>query len=245
MLRFLLTFCGALLLLPAIAPGQSPPKRAAKPAAGHKSAKDSLPVSTDKPSTPSTTPIGPPAKEPEPQKTPEDMNPVVPRVSYRDGMLTIEAPNSSLGSVLTAIHNKTGIQFEGAPGGSERVAIHTGPAPVDDVLIELLHGSRFDYVVIGREDNPSIVQRVILTLRSGGGAMPANLGQNRPIQPEVEEEEGGDPPPLKQAMPVQQPPLVQPQGPVRTQEQMLEDLRRRDALRRRQQQQQKPDDPPL
>ncbi len=203
-------------------------------------------MSTDKPSTPSTTPIGPPAKEPEPQKTPEEMTALQPRVSYRDGLLTIEAPNSSLGSVLTAIHNKTGIQFEGAPGGSERVAIHTGPAPVDDVLIELLHGSRFDYVVIGREDNPSIVQRVILTLRSGGGAMPANLGQNRPIQPEVqEEEEGGDPPPLKQAVPVQQPPLVQPQGPVRTQEQMLEDLRRRDALRRRQQQQQKPDDPPL
>jgi hypothetical protein len=178
---------------------------------------------------------------------------VQPQVSYRDGLLTIEAPNSSLGSVLTAIHNKTGIQFEGVQPGPERVAVRTGPAPVDEVLLELLHGSRFDYIMVGREDNPNIVQRVILTLRSGGGVQPANIGQNRPVQPEVEqEEESGDPPPIRQqAQPgqpvVAQPPLVQnqQQPAVRTPQQMLEEMQQRQLQRRQQQQQQKPDDPPL
>jgi hypothetical protein len=254
MLRFLGTFCGVAFLLAAVAPAQSPSNATADPAR-HKSAKSHHRASPDKPSVPSNVPYGPPGPEPERPKTPEELPAVQPRVSYRDGLLTIEAPNSTLGSVLTAIHNKTGIQFEGLQGGLERVVIRTGPAPVDEVLLELLHGSRFDYVMVAREDNPALVQRVVLTLRSGGGAAPANIGQNRPIQqPEVqEEEEGGDPSPLKQEQPVQ-PPLVQNQQPLgaRTPEQMLEDIRRRELQRRQQQlqrqqqvQQQKPDDPPL
>ena len=249
MLRFIVTFCGIPLLLTAMPPGQSLP--GANPGAGatrHKSAKAGKLAKGDRPATPSTVPYGPPGPAPERAKTPEELPAVQPRVSYRDGLLTIEAPNSSLGSVLSAIHNKTGIQFEGVQAGQERVAVRTGPAPVDEVLLELLRGSRFDYIMVGREDNPAIVQRVILTLRSGVGVAPANIGQNRPMQPEVqqEEEEGGDAAPLKQEMPVMaQPPLVQnqPRQPVRTPQQMLEDLQRK-ALERRQQQQ-KPDDPPL
>jgi hypothetical protein len=244
MLHAFLTFCGGLLLLAAMAPGQSlPDPNARAGAAHHKPAKARHPANTDKPSTPGNVQYGPPGPQPEAPKTPENSAAVQPNVSYRDGLLTIEAPNSSLGSVLTAIHNKTGIQFEGSQGGSERVAVHTGPAPVDEVLIELLRGSRFDYMMIGREDNPAIVQRVILTLRANPGA-PTNTSQNVAVQPEREEDEGGDPPPLRQAVPVQPPLNQQPPG-TRTPLQMLEEMKQRELQRRQQQQQQKPDDPPL
>lgn len=261
--RFLFTFSCILLFLTAMATGQSLPgaNPAVTPAGQNPAANPAGPkppklAKGDKPATPSTVPYGPPGPVPERPKTPGEMPPVQPQVSYRDGLLTIEAPNSSLGSVLVAIHNKTGIQFEGVQPGPERVAIHTGPAPVDDVLLDLLHGSRFDYIMMAREDNPNIVERVILTLRSGGGVQPANIGQNRPMQPQVEQdEEGGDPPPMKQETQqgqtvVAQPPLGrnQQQPGVRTPQQMLEDMQRREQLllqRRQQQQQQKPDDPPL
>ena len=226
MSRLLFTFCCVVLFLTAMAPGQTLP--GANPAvspAGPKPAKAEKLAKGDRQATPSSVPWGPPGPAPEVPKTPEQMPAVQPRVSYRDGLLTIEAPNSSLGSVLSAIHNKTGIQFEGVQPGPERVAVRTGPAPVDEVLLELLHGSRFDYIMVARDDNPNIVQRVVLTLRSGGGAAPANIGQNRPVQPEVEQEEesGGDPPPFKQEPTVAQPPLGQnqQQPAVRTPQQML------------------------
>jgi len=183
---------------------------------------------------------------------------VQPHVSYRDGLLTVEAPNCSLASVITAIHNKTGIAFEGLQGASERVAVRTGPAPVGEVLTELLRGSQFDYMIIGREDSPNIVQRVVLTQRgnAGSAAGTANTLRNA-VQPQAEEEVvNGDPDPQpvqnvrsdQQLRPLQ-PPLVrsQPQsnGATRTPEQMLEEMRQKDLQRRQQQRNAKPDDPPL
>src|ERR1700722_9139023 len=52
--------------------------------------------------------------------------PVAPVVTFRDGLLTVQAVNSNLSSVVTAIRNKTGIEFEGAENVSERVAISMG-----------------------------------------------------------------------------------------------------------------------
>src|SRR5260370_21304668 len=54
--------------------------------------------------------------------------PTPPQVTYRDGQLTVQALNSTLGTVLTAIRNKTGIQFEGLGSGSVRVVIFLVPA---------------------------------------------------------------------------------------------------------------------
>ena len=55
---------------------------------------------------------------------------VAPTVIFRDGLLTVQTTNSSLNSVVTAIRNKTGIEFEGVEGnGGEHVALSLGPAP--------------------------------------------------------------------------------------------------------------------
>jgi len=102
---------------------------------------------------------------------PVDAPPVSPEVTFRDGMITLTAPNSSLASVLSAISSKTGIEFEGADiGAADRLALSIGPAPEADVLSAIFDGWRFDYVALGNPDSPSIVRRVILTAK---GSVPA------------------------------------------------------------------------
>ena len=161
-------------------------------------------------------------------------------------MLTVNAVNSTLSSLLTAIRNKTGIEFEGAElAGQERVAISMGPASEGEVLASILSGSSLDYVVMGRPDSPIIVQRVLLTRRSRPGAPPvvAN-GQQTPTSNGQQEgdEEGQDDNAVEdqqpqdtaaQPPPVQQQPegQAQPQAPAdqtaqpKTPEQLLQELK--------------------
>lgn len=156
-------------------------------------------------------------------------------VTYRDGLLTVQALNSNLGSVVKAIRSKTGIEFEGAENISEPVAISLGPAPAGDVLAAIFTGSKYDFVALGRPDSPSIVQRVILSPKNKPGGPAEAQAQARPApQGEGEEEEvpdeqpnGGDP----QDTPVQPPPVPQqpPQAENQAQqpkspEQLLQEL---------------------
>ncbi|HXO38652.1 MAG TPA: hypothetical protein VN872_08435, partial [Candidatus Acidoferrum sp.] len=110
---------------------------------------------------------GPASQAPQPVAQPSPVGPpVAPVVTFRDGLLTVQALNSNLSSVVTAIRNKTGIEFEGAENVSERVAISMGPAPEGDVLAAIFSGSKYDFLAIGRPDSPTIVQRVILTVKN-------------------------------------------------------------------------------
>src|ERR1041385_1257617 len=161
--------------------------------------------------------------------------PVPPVVTYRDGLLSVQALNSSLSSVVSAIRNKTGIEFEGADGISERVAIALGPAPEGDVLAAIFAGSKYDFLAIGRADSPGIVQKVILTVKGAPGAAPEAQAQQQPPANQGGDEEvpdeqvnAGDP----QDTPVQppQPPPSQPQAETpqnqqpKTPEQLLQEL---------------------
>jgi hypothetical protein len=169
-------------------------------------------------------------------------------------MLTVQALNSTLGSVLNAIRNKAGIQFEGLDAAPERVVVSIGPAPEGVVLAAILSGSRFDYIAIDRADSPGIVQRVVLMARAGGAAAPAAVSggpaADTPTDNDEETAADDDPdnlrgapqdvparPPVMQAQPMPQQPNPQPQGePVtKTPEQLLEELK---ALQQRQQQSQ-------
>ena len=140
---------------------------------------------------PPQSPIGAPAPAQVPAAQPSPMGPAVaPVVTYRDGLLSVQALNSSLSSVVTAIRNKTGIEFEGAEGISERVAIALGPAPEGDVLAAIFAGSKYDFLAIGRADSPSIVQKVILTVKNAPGAGAGTEAQaQRPATNQGEEEE--------------------------------------------------------
>jgi hypothetical protein len=161
--------------------------------------------------------------------------PVAPVVTFRDGLLTVQAVNSNLSSVVTAIRNKTGIEFEGAENVSERVAISMGPAPEGDVLAAIFSGSKYDFLAIGRPDSPTIVQKVILTVKNLPGAVGDAQPQPRPANQGDEEEapdeqvNGGDPQdtpvqpvpvPQNQAPQAETPPNQQPKSP----EQLLQEL---------------------
>jgi hypothetical protein len=110
-----------------------------------------------------------PAATPQPTPlTTEQMPPVPPRVSYQNGLLTVEADNCLLGDVLHAIAERTGAQVElPAQLPFERVASKLGPAPPNEVLYELLKGSEYDFIIVQRAQQ-SGVEKIILTRRIGG-----------------------------------------------------------------------------
>jgi len=225
---FVLT--GAVTLLQAQAMRPMPVQRPTPPA--------NLAPQMPQQTPPPQSPIGAPAPAQVPAAQPSPMGPAVPPVvTYRDGLLSVQALNSSLSSVVTAIRNKTGIEFEGAEGISERVAIALGPAPEGDVLSAIFAGSKYDFLAIGRADSPSIVQKVILTVKNAPGAGAGTEAQaQRPAANQGEEEEvpdeqinnGGDPQDTPaQPVPVpQQPPQAEtPQNQqLKSPEQLLQEL---------------------
>jgi len=186
---------------------------------------------------PTATPTPVPNAAPQPTSPrPEGASgPAVPPiVTYRDGLLTVQAVNSNLSSVVTAIRNKAGIEFEGAENVSERVALSLGPAPEGEVLAAIFAGSKYDFVAIGRPDSPATVQKVILTVKNKSGAPeaqpqqhPANGNGQEGDEEDTPDEQvninnGGDP----QDTAAQPPPAPQqqPQNPPKTPEQLMQEM---------------------
>jgi hypothetical protein len=94
-----------------------------------------------------------------------------PTVTYRDGQLTIDAQNSTLAEVLKMVAEKSGAKIEVPPGsGLERIYEHAGPGPAQDVLVGLLNGSPYDFIIVSSPQTPNTPAQVLLTLR---GAEPA------------------------------------------------------------------------
>src|SRR4051812_18976281 len=114
MARFSSTFCGSFILIGALTLLQAQTMRPTVPV------QRPNPPTTLAPQLPPQSPIGAPAPAAtigQPAVQPGPMGPpVAPVVTYRDGLLSVQALNSNLSSVVTAIRNKTGIEFEGAEG---------------------------------------------------------------------------------------------------------------------------------
>jgi hypothetical protein len=247
---------------PATSPQRPTPSATARPQSVA-AAPQKDPSAANAPAAATLPPMGPPYPAPEIPKPsrPADMPPVPPHVSYRNGMLTVNAVNSTMTSVLSAIRAKTGIEFEGAQNSSERVVVNLGPAPEGDVLAGIFSGSTFDYVVLGRPDSPGTVQRVILTPKARGGAgavagqPPQQPMQNPQAQAQAQQEGDEDVPPEDaadqepqdapvQPPPVQEPPTAQNQqqnNQPKTPEQLLEELKQMQLQQQQQQGQPPPD----
>jgi hypothetical protein len=123
-----------------------------------------------------------PTGRPVPQIPLDSISPVLPQVSYQNGLLTIVAPNSTLGDILRAVHKQTGAEIE-IPVATDRVVTHLGPGPARDVMAELLNGSRFNYVLLGSPEDPSALTRVVLVAKSETGAAAPQQGQIAQQQP--------------------------------------------------------------
>ena len=130
-------------------------------------------------------PEAPIAQAPSRPPTPEEMAPVAPTISYQAGQLTIDSKNATLSQVLRSVQAKTGGSFDIPPtANGERVVAHLGPGQPKDVLTTLLNGSKFNYIILGAQDAPGSVQKLILTPRQN--APTTNTAQNRPTQPPPE-----------------------------------------------------------
>lgn len=117
---------------------------------------------------------------------PMDQIPAAPaKVSFQGGLLTISAENSTLGEILRDVRQLTGASIE-IPSGSaanERVVTSLGPGAPRDVLVGLLNGSSFDYVMLGSSSDPKAVSSVILTAKSPstGETQTAAAYQSTPV----------------------------------------------------------------
>jgi hypothetical protein len=182
---------------------------------------------------------------------------VAPQISYQDGMLTIVAPNSTLGDILRGVRKHTAADIDIPAAASERVATRLGPGPAREVVAELLNGSHFNYVLLGSPENANLLVRVVLVAKTPDTPVPAIQAANgAPAQPAVEnatpdapetelaEEPAEEPPPDQGTADAEQQPPPPDQPGVKTPQQMLQEMQQRQLQMQQQQQGQQPVYPP-
>lgn len=132
-------------------------------------------------------------------------------VSFQDGLLSVMSTKGSLADVLTEIRKQTGADIA-IPAGAEQeeVAASLGPGTPRDVVSQLLNGSRYNFILVGADNDPNKLERVILSPKGAGEIMVQDM-PSRPEPVPVAQMQGPDrsvapapaPPP---------PPEEQPQG---------------------------------
>ena len=96
-----------------------------------------------------------------------------PKVTCKGNELTISANNSTLASVLAAVHSCTGVQIDIPTGIAEsRVFDQLGPGPAREVLTSMLEAMNLNYVIGSSDANPEKVDSVLLIARLGTGDTP-------------------------------------------------------------------------
>jgi hypothetical protein len=127
------------------------------------------------------------------------------QVDYRNERLSILAHNVSLAQVLNEVQRKTGTQISVPPAATQELMVaNIGLLPVREALSALLNGSRFNFIMVSSDSDPSKLKSLILTYRSGGVSQPAIVS---PAPAAVE----GQPEPEVPQPEVQPQPEMQPQ----------------------------------
>jgi hypothetical protein len=169
---------------------------------------------------------------------------VAPQVTYEGGLLTIVAPNSTLGDILRSVRKHTSAEIEVPATASERVVTRLGPAPAREVMAELLNGSRFNYILLGSPADANALVRVVLVAKSPdtpagqpaaeNGATPAPVA-NAPV-PEPPAEETTDDSADQSAAEAEEPaPAPPPEQPgVKTPQQLLQEMQQRQMMMQQQ-----------
>jgi len=187
---------------------------------------------------------------PVPQIPLDSIPAVAPQVSYADGLLTIDAPNSTLGDILRGVRKHTSADIDIPSNASERVATRLGPAPPREVMAELLNGSHFNYILLGSPQDANALVRVVLVAKTGpdnpapptpgetaaAAGTPAPPVANAAEQPDAEAAEennadDGADQPSAEAEPA--PPSDQPG--VKTPQQLLQEMQQRQLMMQQQQ----------
>ncbi len=177
---------------------------------------------------------------------------VAPQVTYQDGLLTIVAPNSTLGDILRNVRKRTAADIEIPSNATERVVTRLGPGPAREVMAELLNGSHFNYILLGSPEDANLLVRVVLVAKTGpdtpnpaqqanGAPAPPMPGANPPA--DAADADAGDDTPDESAdqgtADVEPAPATPPDQPgVKTPQQMLQEMQQRQIQMQQQQQQQ-------
>lgn len=131
-------------------------------------------------------------------------------VEYRSGRLSILAHDVSLAQVLNEVQHKTGADIPiPSVAAQEQIVANIGLLPVRDALTALLNGSRFNFIIVGADDDPSKLKSLILTFRGGGVSQPAMMAPPPP-EPAVADPQPEPEPPQPDMQP-QPEPQPQPQ----------------------------------
>lgn len=206
-----------------------------------------------------------------PPKTPADLSPVAPQVSYQNGQLTIVAQNCTLADVMKMVSARTGARLDmPASAASVRVVTKLGPGAPQNVLAELLDGTHYDYVVLGSATRPGGIDQIVLTSAQAGATTTAAQGtppprmqaqpqpppgdeemnagdegdQDDAASPEPEAVPSQEPQPEQQMPPDQQAQPDQPEGQDNPQQPKTPEQLLQELQRMQQQQQQQPQEPP-
>jgi hypothetical protein len=113
-----------------------------------------------------------------------------PQVTFQNGLLGIRAENSTMADVLRAVQRATGASIDFPGFASERVNVDLGPGPLRDIVMSLLDGSRYDYILVASQQ-PNSIERMVLTMRRDSRLPPpasstADGGQQPSIQQQTE-----------------------------------------------------------
>ncbi len=157
--------------------------------------------------------------------------------------LKIEAQNSSLQQILNEVAVETGTKIEGM-GADQRVYGAYGPGQAREVLSQLLQGSGYNVLLAG-DLGQGTPREVMLSPRRTGAGSPGTANQPNQVNsdddtPDNEVEEQPEPP---QPIPIQPSPGAGrpgfgPNGPVRTPQQVMEEMQQRQLQQQQQQEQQ-------
>lgn len=199
----------------------------------HHAAKKQTPVPEPVAQTPPTPPMPhwPVNDQPSPASVVWDAN-----------GLRINASNSSLQQILHEVSTETGSKVEG-PVPDQRVYGDYGPGQARDVLSQLLQGSGYNVLLAG-DLGKGAPREIVLSPRQAGPASPQGNNAYR-SQPDPDDEIP-DQPEEQPQQPVQ-PTQIQnnsirpgfgPNGPIRTPQQVMEEMQQRQLLQQQQMQQQ-------
>ncbi|QNI34108.1 hypothetical protein H7849_09485 [Alloacidobacterium dinghuense] len=173
------------------------------------------------------------------------------QVGMDAGKLSVKADNSELSEILHNISAQTGMSVDGI-SRDQRIFGSYGPAAPREVLSALLDGLGYNVMMVGSLDNGA-PRELMLTPRTSGSSAPGNAQaprvrtentntsnddedestpeqQDAPIPPRPE---AAYPPDGNQSPDQQQPGAPGQQAPVRTPQQMLQELQQ---MRQQQQQ---------
>jgi hypothetical protein len=136
------------------------------------------------------------------------------QVEFLNGLLTIKADRVTLAEILQAVQRRTGADISLAPGADqEKVVCNFGPAPAQQVLAQLLHGSKFNFLILNAASDPRKLDRVILTPRTEGGVttLPPLQTADQASQPEPDvPSPDAEPHPMDPRFPPPQPEMNAP-----------------------------------